>query len=152
MIGVVSVESQVFEVEVVDVHQSHSTIQIVAVVGVIVVDDDLVAVVALERNVVDLRLSHIVFGDIEVLVGAGTEVEGGGTVHTAVSKGCLHRIHVREVGVRAAYGVMAIQKAVASESGIVDGIVAMITIRLSITGSDVSGDIVVTLCGDECAQ
>ena len=145
--------------------QRHRTEEVVARVGIVVRDNHAVDVVTLEGDGVGGRLADVIVGEVEILIGAGTQMEGGRAIDTAIVQSGLHFGHRGKVGVRASHRVVPVQQTVAGVPDEAEGIAAvggggsirgrcgaMETVRLTITGVDVNGDIIESVRRREVAQ
>ena len=149
---VLALQGQVAEYEVVDIHQGNRAKEVGTRISMVIGDDDRVHIVALEGDGVGGRLSDKVLREVKVLIGTGTEMKNGGTIHAAIGQCSLHIRHRGEIGVGTTNGIVAMQQTIAGITSETDGIVQMVTIHLTITRIDVDGNIVVAMTRRESTQ
>ncbi len=150
---VVALDGQVPEDEVLDVLERHGTEDVGTGIDIIVHEDDAVGIITLEGDRVHGRLSDVVLREVEAGVGARAQVEHGRTAESAIVERHLDSSQIREVGIRAAHGIVALQQAVAGVRRNPDGVVLVVTVHLAVTGGHVNRDIVVPVGrreGTEC--
>ena len=151
-VGVLGLERQVLEYEVLDIHQRHRTVGGCTDIGTVVDDNDALRVVTLEGDGVGRRLPDVVLVEVESRVGAGPQVEDRRAAEAAVVQRLLDGGYVGEIGVGATHRIVALQQAVAGVRRYLDGVVLVIAVHRPVTGVHIDGHIVVAVCGSERAE
>ena len=111
----------------------------------VVRDNHRVHVIALEGDRVLSRLVNIVLGKVKIRIGARTQVEHSRTAKTAERQCLLDRVHVREVRIDTAHGVIPSQQAVTGIGGNLNSVVGMVAVNLPVTGVHKDGHVVVAV-------